>query len=232
MKPKARDGRVISVLLISPLEITRSSLRCLLESRCRIRVVEAASCRTAMKPASLRPNVLLFDQGPDSSADMDLLPQVMDAWGNPPLLILAEAQDAEAHVAFMRLRVMGLVLRTDPVENLFRAIERLNAREVWFQHSLMEGIFARLRAQKAPDPVRPGPQPSESLTSRETAVIRLVGEALSNRQIAQRLFISETTVRHHLNSVFGKLGVSSRLELMKYAYGCGLVKPTSAVMTG
>lgn len=223
----ASVGRTISVLLVSPLEITRSSLRFLLESRSRIRVVEAASCRAALKPASIRPNVLLFDHGPESLADMELLPQVTQAWGDPPLLILAGTQDAAVHFAFIRLRVMGLVLRTDPVENLFRAIERLNAREVWFQHSLMEGILAHLTAQTQ-NHARLGP-PTGPLTSRETDVMRLVGEALSNRQIAQRLFISETTVRHHLNSVFGKLGVSSRLELMKYAYGSGLVKPTSAV---
>lgn len=220
-------GRVIYVLLISPLEITRSSLRFLLESHRGIRVLEAATCRAAMAPASVRPNVLLFEHGPESSTEMELLPQVIEVWQNLPLLILAGTRDAEVHCALMRLGAMGMVLKTDPVEHLFRAIERVNAREVSFEPSVMEAILTHLTGRHTGRP--PGPPPNASLTSRETEVIRLVAsEALSNRQIGQRLFISETTVRHHLNSVFGKLGVSSRLELMKYAYTVGLAKPTSA----
>ena len=63
-----------------------------------------------------------------------------------------------------------------------------------------------------------------TLTARERAVIALVGEGLGNKQIAQRLFISEITVRHHLTSIFSKLGVAERLELVIYAYRHGLAK--------
>lgn len=226
MKANVAVSRVIYVLLISPLEITRSSLRFLLESRRRIRVLEAVSCRAALEPASIAPNVLLFDHGPESAAEMERLPQVIEAWQNLPLLMLACTRDTETYCGFIRLGVKGVVLKTDPVENLFQAIERLNAREFWFAPSLMEGVLHRLMGRDSPE--RSGPTPTAALTSRELEVIRLVGEALPNRHIAQRLFISETTVRHHLNSVFGKLGVSSRLELMKYAYSSDLAKPTSA----
>jgi DNA-binding NarL/FixJ family response regulator len=64
----------------------------------------------------------------------------------------------------------------------------------------------------------------EELTSREREVIELVGEGLKNKQIAERLFISETTVTHHLSSVFSKLDVSDRLELIIYAFRYGLAK--------
>jgi DNA-binding NarL/FixJ family response regulator len=63
-----------------------------------------------------------------------------------------------------------------------------------------------------------------SLTEREREVITLVGEGLKNKQIAARLFISETTVTHHLSSVFSKLEVSDRLELIIYAFRHGLAK--------
>jgi DNA-binding NarL/FixJ family response regulator len=57
-----------------------------------------------------------------------------------------------------------------------------------------------------------------SLSGRERDVITLIGEGLNNKRIAERLYISETTVRHHLTSIFSKLGVSDRLELLVYAY--------------
>jgi DNA-binding NarL/FixJ family response regulator len=227
MKPTLPAGRVIQVVLISPFEISRTGLRLLLESRRSIRVSESASCRAALESATVQPNVLLFEQVPESSAEMELLPQVLQAWKNVPVLILAGTRDAEAHCAFMRLGVRGLVLQTEPVEHLLRAIERLNAREVWFEPSLMEAVLTHLTGHNQ-DSACLATAPTASLTSRELEVIRLLAEALPNRLIAERLFISETTVRHHLNSVFGKLGVSSRLELMKYAYGSGLAKPTAA----
>ena len=64
-----------------------------------------------------------------------------------------------------------------------------------------------------------------SLTERERNVVAVIGEGLKNKQIAERLFISETTVRHHLSSIFEKLGVSDRLELLVYAYRHKLAKP-------
>jgi DNA-binding NarL/FixJ family response regulator len=64
----------------------------------------------------------------------------------------------------------------------------------------------------------------ESLTEREREVIALVGEGLKNKQVGERLFISETTVTHHLSSVFSKLEVSDRLELIIYAFRHGLAK--------
>jgi DNA-binding NarL/FixJ family response regulator len=64
----------------------------------------------------------------------------------------------------------------------------------------------------------------ESLTDREREVIGLIGEGLKNKQVGERLFISETTVTHHLSSVFSKLEVSDRLELIIYAFRHGLAK--------
>ena len=67
-----------------------------------------------------------------------------------------------------------------------------------------------------------------TLTKREHEVIALLSEGLQNKQIASRLSISETTVRHHLTSVFDKLGISNRLELIVYAYRQGLASLTAS----
>ena len=75
-----------------------------------------------------------------------------------------------------------------------------------------------------PGEVDPEKAKIASLTDREREVITLVGEGLKNKQIAERLFITETTVTHHLSSVFSKLDVSDRLELIIYAFRHGLAK--------
>jgi DNA-binding NarL/FixJ family response regulator len=63
-----------------------------------------------------------------------------------------------------------------------------------------------------------------SVTNREREVIALIGEGLRNKDVAERLFISETTVRHHLTSIFNKLGISSRQKLLIVAHQSGLAK--------
>jgi DNA-binding NarL/FixJ family response regulator len=63
-----------------------------------------------------------------------------------------------------------------------------------------------------------------TLTDREREVVGLVGEGLKSKDVAERLFISETTVRHHLTSIFSKLEVSDRVELMLFSYRNGLAK--------
>src|ERR1041385_4672276 len=72
----------------------------------------------------------------------------------------------------------------------------------------------------------------KSLTRREREVVLLVTEGLKNRDIAGRMFISETTVTHHLSSIFAKLGVSDRLELVIYAFASGLAKPPGSIQNG
>jgi DNA-binding NarL/FixJ family response regulator len=80
------------------------------------------------------------------------------------------------------------------------------------------------RSQDREDPEAPR---IRSLSAREREVLALIGEALSNKRIAERLCITETTVRHHLTSIFAKLGVSDRLELLVYAHRHKLVPPPS-----
>lgn len=99
----------------------------------------------------------------------------------------------------------------------------MHAGEVWLDRATMGNLFNEMTRKKSngrdPDETR-----KESLTEREHQVISLIAEGLKNKQIAQRLFISETTVTHHLSSIFSKLDVSDRLELVIYAFGHDLAR--------
>jgi DNA-binding NarL/FixJ family response regulator len=103
-----------------------------------------------------------------------------------------------------------------------KAIERVHAGEAWLDRSLTASILRDLSPGTRSKKQDPDERKISSLTDREREVIRRVGEGLKTKQIAERLFISEITVHHHLTSVYSKLEVADRLELLIYAYRNGL----------
>jgi two-component system nitrate/nitrite response regulator NarL len=119
---------------------------------------------------------------------------------------------------------MGLVSKQKAADTVIRAIEKVYAGEVWLDRAMIASILNdQISTSVAPD------QSVEALriaklTEREREVIQLIGEGIKNRQIAERMYISEATVRHHLTSVFAKLGVADRFELVIYAFQHGLAK--------
>ena len=101
---------------------------------------------------------------------------------------------------------------------LLQAIEKVSAGEVWIERSMMAEVLNGLARAGQAQEADPEAAKIAKLTAREREVIALVGEGLRNQQIADRLYICETTVRHHLNAIFTKLKVSDRLALLMYAY--------------
>ncbi len=83
------------------------------------------------------------------------------------------------------------------------------------------------RGTDAPEQIDPEAAKIATLTPREREIVVYIGKGLKNKQIAAALFISETTVRHHLTSIFDKLNLTDRLELVIYAYRHGLISPVS-----
>ena len=104
---------------------------------------------------------------------------------------------------------------------MIKAIKKVHHGEVWLDRLTMGSVLQEMTEEKQADPDQ---EKIASLTEREREVVSLVGEGLKNKQIAAKLFISETTVTHHLSSVFSKLAVSDRLELIIYAFRHGLAK--------
>jgi DNA-binding NarL/FixJ family response regulator len=120
---------------------------------------------------------------------------------------------------------MGIVKKEKAAEVLISAIERVHAGEAWLDPSLMAGVLTEMTRSSRGKKTDPEADKIAALTNREREVIALVGEGIKSKEIAGRLFISETTVRHHLTSIFDKLGVADRVELLIYAYRHGLASP-------
>ena len=123
----------------------------------------------------------------------------------------------------MRAGALGVVLKGNATDELPPAVRKVRGGQLWFDRAMLRGLVEeRPREARAEDP---GRARLASLTRRELEIISLVGEGLRNRQIGERLFISEGTVKQHLAAVFGKLGVRDRFELIMYAYRHGLASP-------
>lgn len=132
--------------------------------------------------------------------------------------MLTGVREAEQHRQAIRHGAMGLVLKEQAPEVLLKAIEKVYAGEVWLDHAMLTSVLNELALGKAAPPANAEARRIAMLTERERDVIALVGEGLKNKQIGDRLAISSTTVGHHLTSIFNKLGVESRLELVIFAH--------------
>jgi DNA-binding NarL/FixJ family response regulator len=223
----ANNSSPIRILLVDDHAIVRAGLRMLIESQPRLLVVgEAASRAEALAAAGRdQPDIILLDLQLRDERGLDMLPELLAAASSARVVVLTGLLDPALHREAVRLGAMGVVLKGQASEVLSKAIERVHAGEVWLDPTLVANMLTELaRGERR---AAPSPEAAKiaSLTAREHEVIRLIGEGLKNKQIADRLRISEATVSHHLTSIFNKLGVGSRFDLVIYAFRHNLIDP-------
>ncbi|HKY04884.1 MAG TPA: response regulator transcription factor [Blastocatellia bacterium] len=215
----------IKVLLIGGQSVIRSGLQMLIASHTGLTVIGDTGDRGGLFGAAFeRPDIIVLDLDDDGDRGLESLSDALRQADGTPVLILTSGRSLEMCMEAIRLGVRGLVLKSKPADHLIKAIEKVHAGEVWLDGLMMASLLGEMMHAKAPQKADPDAHKIASLTEREREVIALVAEGLKNRCVADRLFISETTVRHHLTSIFYKLAVSDRLELVIYCYKRGLVK--------
>jgi DNA-binding NarL/FixJ family response regulator len=217
----------IRILLVDDHAMVRAGLRILIDSWPGMIVVgEAGDSRDALEIATRElPDIVLLDLGLEDGAGMDLLSRLFSVLGKGRVLALSGSKDSELHHRAVRLGVMGVVLKDKTAEELRRAIEKVHAGEVWLDRRLTAMVISGISRGAQPNKDAGEASRLDSLSERERDVAVLVCEGLKNEDIGERLFISETTVRHHLTSIFSKLGVSRRFELVIYLYRQNFAKP-------
>jgi len=227
MQAAAAKLTSITILLIDDHTVMRLGLRLLIENQQGLKVVGEASGRAdALKLAEReQPDIILLDLTLPGTDGIDLIPELLAIAKDSRILVLTGVLEPEAHKRAMRLGAMGVVLKEKAPEVLIKAIEKVHEGEIWLDRAMVANVFcatSRFREVKKHDPET---AKIATLTEREREVIALIGEGLRNRQIADRLFISEGTVRNHLTTVFSKLEVSDRFELLIYSYRHAIAKP-------
>ncbi|MCL6482223.1 MAG: response regulator transcription factor [Firmicutes bacterium] len=218
----------IRIFLLSNHPVIRRALRLLIESQCHLCVIGEAPCEDAVAAACQRPDVLLVDCEPAHENWRELLPSVLAAAPGLRVLVLTGERNPDFHSGLLRSGVFGVVRKADPPETLLKAIRKVHQGEIWLDRATVSRVLDQtIRPRRGSADA--STEPWRCLTEREREIVSLVGEALSNKQIARRLLISHATVRHHLTSIFGKLGLSNRLELLRFALRHGLAgdRPTA-----
>ena len=216
----------IRVLLVDDHVLVRTGLRMLIESDKTLEVVgEAGSRQDALDTAvATSPDVILLDVDLGRERATDFLGELLLTRKDVRALILTGLRDTRLHRECIRHGARGVLLKEEAAGSLLKAIHKVHAGELWLDRSLTAELIDDIRHGRShkqdPQQVR-----IERLTAREREVIALVAAGCRNRQIAERLFISETTVRHHLTAIFSKLEVGDRLGLALYAFRHGLAEP-------
>lgn len=198
--------------------IVRAGLRLLIERGQGFAVVGEAGNRdeSVAVVALEQPDIILLELDLGGHSSLEFFTELSSAAKGARVLVLTAVNDPEMHRRAVLLGSAGVVLKRQASEALLIAIERVHKGEVWLDQATITGLLSAADKTGDKDAAR-----IATLTKREREVILLIGEGLRNRQIADRLFVSETTVRHHLTSIFSKLGVSSRLDLVVYVYRHG-----------
>ena len=216
----SEQNKPIRLLLIDDHEVVRTGLRMLLESWNRLEVVaEANDPNEALATAaSLKPDIVLadLDRGLRNNI-LDQIPDLISISGGRVILLTA-VSDSSMHSRAMTLGAAGIVMKSRAADELLRAIEKVHEGELWLSRKLTAGLVAELSRSNALKNADPEVAMLDSLTAREREVAALVCEGLKNKEIGARLFISETTVRHHMSSIFDKLKVAARFELLVFLH--------------
>ncbi len=214
----------IKVMVIGDFLIFRNGLKLLLETEKNIKVVgEAADLPEASDLIpKIRPDVLLVDS---SEADKGLFTLFVSSQPNyTSIIVLTNSSEIEMHRKYLMLGVNGVVTKEQTANVLFKAINKVHDGEVWFVRKLMDDTIRQLVTEKKSMPEEIFSYNCSGLSTREREVLILICQGMKNKIIADKLFISETTVRHHLTSIFEKLNVTSRLELVVHAFKEKLVE--------
>ncbi len=183
-----------------------------------MRVVGGARDRreALARALTLRPDVVLLDLTLGAESGLDFLPQLVEAAGGR-VLVLTGIRDEEVHRKAIRRGASGVVCKDEPAEVVLKAVRKVYEGEVWFDRQAAFGVVAEMIREGRRDEAQS--ERLASLTPKEREIIAVISsdEDSTNRQVARRLGISENTLRNHLSSIYDKLGVANRLELLKFA---------------
>lgn len=211
----------IRVMLVDDHQTMLWGLNKLIESEApRMAVVGIAStCEEALsKVGTLRPDVILLDLDMGGTSALDILPQLLSNTGSRVLVFTGERQQAILDEAVIR-GARGIVRKDASAEQVLKAIEKTAKGEVWLDRETLGRMFNEFTKPKPTPAHDPEADKQASLTLRERKIIHAIVESNGalNKTLAQRLFISDHTLRNHLTSIYQKLGVGNRLELYVYA---------------
>jgi len=210
----------ISVLVADDQSMVRAGFRMLLGGEPDIEVVaEAGNGAEAVHQANrFAPTVILMDIRMPELDGLETTRRIVGADPSARVLVLTTFDLDEYVYEALRAGASGFVLKDDPPEQLIAAVRTVAAGDALLSPAVTRRVIRQFTRRPRTEP----PRGVDELTEREREIFRLIAEGLSNQEIAQRLFISETTVKTHVTHLFQKLDVRDRVQAVVLAHQTGL----------
>jgi DNA-binding NarL/FixJ family response regulator len=205
----------IKVVIADDHTLFREGLKRILLLEKDILVVgEAATGAEAVRVvARTRPDILLLDLKMPNSNEAESLLQIAGKSPSTRVIILTAYFAEEDVLDSAKGRARGYLLKGVSTPTLIEAIRKVHGGEIWVDRELpLAGDFAQIARANQFDPGPPANETLQNLTKRETEILQLVAEGLTNEEIAKKVFISEKTVKTHLTNIFDKLQVNNRFK--------------------
>jgi DNA-binding NarL/FixJ family response regulator len=215
----------IRLLIVDDQELVRIGLRLFLEAHENLQVVgEAGDGHAAIERArALRPDVVLMDVRMPRMDGVEATARLTRAGIEPPPRVLVLTTfDLDQYVfGALRAGAAGFLLKDAPRERLLEAIHVIHSGEALLSPSITRRLIENFAARS--DPLEPPKELLAELTPREREVLLLVARGLSNGEIAERLVVTDATVKSHVGSLLLKLGLRDRVQAVVFAYEHGIV---------
>lgn len=220
------EQRTIKVMLVDDHQTMLWGMEQLIKGEApRMQVVGTArNSEDALALAGrLAPDVILLDLNLNGSSSVDILPALL-ANSASKVLLLTGSTDHETLDLAVRSGARGILHKSAAPAEVLKAIEKVYRGELWLDHLALGRVLGHFMNPVAAPKPDPDAHRRASLTAKERKVIQAVveGNGALNKAIAEKLFISEYTLRNHLTSIYQKLHVGNRLELYVYAMKHGL----------
>jgi DNA-binding NarL/FixJ family response regulator len=217
----------LRVLIVDDQALVRAGFRLILEANDGIQVVgEAADGEEAVAAAAqLRPDVVLMDVRMPKLDGLEAARQILSARTDHCRVIMLTTFDLDEYVyTALQVGASGFLLKDVSPEQLVAAVRLVAAGDALLAPSITRRLVERFaRPTPTPMPTLPGPAELESLTAREREVLLLMARGLSNSELAERLVVSEATVKTHVARVLDKLNLRDRVQAVILAYESGLI---------
>ena len=216
----------ISIVLAEDHAVVRQGTKQLLERYPDMEVIgEAADGEAAVSLVKeLKPAVVIMDVRMPRMSGIEATRKIKADYPEVVVLVLTAHDDDEYVFALLEAGANGYLLKTAEIEELVKAVRAVHAGQSALDPSVTRKVVSQFTSGKSlPDVMAQVSNEMDGLTGRELEVLQMVGQGLTNKEVAQRLYISDRTVQAHLSNIFSKLQVTSRTEAVMYGIRKGWI---------
>ena len=218
---EGKEGELIRIVIADDHPIFRDGLRKLLTLEPDFRVVaEARDGKEVLEVLDEhQPDILLLDLKMPGLDGLTALQKLQNSRTKTKVIVLTASEDKNQFVQAMKFGTCGIVLKQTATDLLIKSIRKVHAGEIWLDSHTTAAVMRQFSSAMDSTPLggRDRDRDRSPLSQREREIVVLVAQGFKNKEMAEKMFISEQTVKNDLHNIFDKLGVSDRLELALYA---------------